>query len=217
MGKYADLFVDYLQKDCGYPENVVIKNVYRYDGKDYDRVEVLWGDLIIQAFVLMSKDHCLQLDKFPFYRTYSQQNEYGYLVQPACNVVVYEGNDTKYIWHIHNASNLRAEVTHPGFLNYEKAVNRYRRRFEYLGNKKLYDRIKMLSIILLAVFVLYVVAHILSVNGIMGNVSIPLDASIISTFIIVICLLLIPPLMPYIRSLGIGSVGIEIKDSKDKK
>ena len=74
MSKYVDLFVEYLcGEDCKYPRQYVIKDTYRYGGKDYDKVEVLNGEAIIQAFVLMSKEHCESLDKFPFYRTYFQR------------------------------------------------------------------------------------------------------------------------------------------------
>ncbi len=215
MGKYVELFVEYLQKNCGYPGSAIIKTTYRYDEKDYDRVEVMDNELIIQAFVLMSKNHCSDLVKFPFYRTYSQRNTYGYLVQPACNVAVYdESND---IWHIYSANNLRVELSNPSFLNYEKAKERFEKRFNYLGNYELWKRIKRMSIALLCIVVLYAIAHIMSINGLLGGLIIPLDATAISTFIILVCLLLIPPLIPYIRSLNIGNVGIEIKGPNSHK
>lgn len=210
MSKYVDLFVEYLQKKCGYPESAIIKTTYRYDGKEYDKVEVMDNELIIQAFVLMSKNHCSDLVKFPFYRTYSQRNTYGYLVLPACNVTVYdESND---IWHVYSANNLRVELSNPSFLNYEKAKERFEKRFNYLGNYELWKRIKMMSIGLLCVVILYVTAHILSINGLLGDFNIPLDATSVSIFIIMVCLLLIPPLIPYIRSLTVGHVGIELRD-----
>ena len=213
MDKYVDLFANYLQEKCKYPESAIIKTTYRYDGKEYDRVEVLDNELIIQAFVLMSEKHCSDLVKFPFYRTYSQRNTYGYLVLPACNVAVYdESND---IWHIYSANNLRVELSNPSFLNYEKAKERFEKRFNYLGNYELWKIIKRLSIALLCIVVLYAIAHIMSINGLLGGLIIPLDATAISFFVILVCLLLLPPLIPYIRSLTVGSVGLELRDPKD--
>ncbi len=210
MSKYVDLFVEYLQKKCGYPESAIIKTTYRYDGKDYDRVEVMDGELIIQAFVLMSKQRCENLDKFPYHRTYSQRNVYGFLVNPACNIAVYDEEHNK--WHIHGTNNLRHELTSPTLLDYNKAKERFAKRFSYLGNDELRKTIKRLSIGLLCVVILYATAHILSINGLLGDFNIPLDATAVSIFIIMMCLLLIPPLIPYIRSLTVGHVGIELRD-----
>lgn len=215
MDKYVDLFVEYLQKKCGYPESAIIKTIYRYDEKDYGRVEILEDELIIQAFVLLSEDHCRQLDKFPFYRTYSQRNTYGYLVSPACNVAVYDEKNGK--WHFYSPSNLRAELTSASLLNYDNAKERFEKRFNYLGNEKIWKTIKMLSMVLLCIIVLYVVAHVLSVNGCLGAFTLPLDATVVSIFVILMCLLLIPQLIPYIRSLNIGNVGIEMKEQNSQK
>lgn len=210
MGKYADKFAEYLRETCRYPESSIGKNTYRYGGKDYDRVEVMDGELIIQAFVLMSGQECENLDKFPFHRTYYQRNVYGFLVNPACNVAVYDEEHDK--WHIHGTNNLRHELTSPTLLDYDKAKGRFAKRFSYLGNDELRKTVRRLSIGLLCVVILYVTAHILSINGLLGDFSIPLDATTVSIFIVLMCLLLIPPLIPYIRSLTVGQVGIELRD-----
>ena len=210
MGKYADKFAEYLRETCRYPESAIGKNTYRCGGKDYDRVEVMDGELIIQAFVLMSGQHCENLDKFPFHRTYYQRTVYGFIVNPACNVAVYDEEHNK--WHIHGTNNLRQELTSPTLLDYNKAKERFAKRFSYLGNDELRKTIKRLSIGLLCVVILYAIAHIMSINGFLGGLIIPLDATAISIFIILVCLLLIPPLIPYIRSLTVGHVGIELRD-----
>ena len=154
------------------------------------------------------------LTKFPFYRTYSQRSQYGYLVPPACNVAVYGSDD---MWHIHNAANLRVELKSPGFLNYDKAADRFEKRYKYLGNKCLYKAVQWISIVLLFVILLYFVAHILSTNGQLGEVIIPLDAAVISLFVIIVCLLLLPVLLPYIRSLSVGVVGFDFKEEDGRR
>ena len=191
---------------------------YTYGGKEYERVEVFNGDVIIQAFVLMSEDQLKAQDKFPFYRTYTQKNMYGYLVPPACNVGVFRKKDEH--WHIFSANDLRKELKRPVFLNYNEATKRFEERFNYLGNYELGRAIKGLSIGLLCVIILYLIAHILSVNGLLGFFVLPLDSTVVSIFVMLMCLLLIPPVIPYIRSLNIGNVGIELKDlnrTKSKK
>ena len=103
-------------------------------------------------------------------------------------------------------------MTSPTLLDYNKAKERFAKRFSYLGNDELRKTIKRLSIGLLCVVILYAIAHIMSINGFLGGLIIPLDATAISIFIILVCLLLIPPLIPYIRSLTVGHVGIELRD-----
>lgn len=195
--KYVDLFVEYLQKDCGYRERNLRTNIYKYDGKEYGRVEVLSDGYVIQAFVLMSAEHCRSLDKFPFYRTYSQWNDCGRLTPPACNVVVYvSGKDD---WEIHSSSDLRHEITDLEFLNFEKAKDRFQKRLYFIGNEKLTKAVRIMSIISLSSVALYVCAHILSLNGFFRDVTIPLNSEILSILILIVILILLPPLVPYIK------------------
>lgn len=207
--KYVDLFVEYLQKDCGYLDRNIRKNTYKYDGKEYGRVEVLSDGYVIQAFVLMSAEHCRNLDKrFPFYRTYSQWNDYGFLTPPACNVAVYRPELDK--WEIHNSSDLKLELTSPTFLNYDAAVERFNRRLAFVGNKKLKRVVSRLSFSYLAIVAIYVTAHILSANGLLCDFDLPLNSAVISVFVISMILLLLPPLIPYIKSITIKGISLDL-------
>ena len=104
---FREKFVDFLHNKCKYPLESIRINTYKYDEKEYGRVEVLSNGYIIQAFVLMSVEHCRSMDKFPFYRTYSQWNNNGYLTPPSCNVAVFRPELEK--WEIHSSSDLRLE------------------------------------------------------------------------------------------------------------
>lgn len=214
MSDYVNQFVTYLKDECKYPAEDIIQNTYRYDGKNYGRVEVLDGGFIIQAFVLMDKKDFPSSGKFPFYRTYTQRNTYGYLMPPACNVV---SCDSKGKWHIHSASNLRSEITRTGFLNYKEAANRFEKRLDYFGNAELAKRIKCRAICSIVAVLLYVVAHILSLNGVLGEAVLPLNTTIMTAFVAIIVLLLLPPLIPYIRSVAIGNVGLNLTEPGPKK
>ena len=208
--RYRDLFVKYLCGTCGYQEDTIRTNIYKYDGKEYDRVEVLFKGYVIQAFVLMSEERCRTLPKFPFYRTYSQWNYSGNNTPPACNVAVY--NTVKREWEIHSSSDLRHERIDKEFLNYEAAVKRFNERFFFFGNKKLLKRVRFLSILGIILVTLYVAAYILSVNGIIGGVQIPMNSVISGLLILIVVLLLLPPLIPYLK---IKYNGLSIEVNQD--
>lgn len=195
--KYVDLFVEYLQKDCGYPRCALRSNTYKYNGKEYGRVEVLFKENIIQAFVLMNEEHCHSLDKFPFYRTYTQWNDRGKLVPPACNVAVFQPKSKE--WAIHSSSDLRYEITSSDFLNYKSAVARFQKRLQFIGNEKLRKTMSRLSILTLSFVLLYVTALFLSINGVLPGVTIPMNAEMVSIIILVVLLILLPSLIPYLR------------------
>lgn len=195
--KYVELFVEYLHNGCGYPKCAIRSNTYKYDGKEYGRIEVLFGGYIIQAFVLMSEEHCQSLDKFPFYRTYSQWGDNGKLTPPACNVAVYVSGTKE--WAIHSSSNLRYEITASDFLDYSAAVSRFQKRLHFIGNEKLMKIVSRLSILSISVVLLYVTAHILSFNECLWGVIVPLNAEVVSIIVLLVTLVLLPPLIPYIK------------------
>lgn len=208
---YIDKFVDYLQIECNYPEEEIRRNTYKYDGKEYWRVDVISDGYIIQAFVLMSEDHCRSLNRFPFYRSYRQWNDMGYLTPPACNVAVFNRNTN--LWEIHSSSDLRLELTSPSFLNYDAAVNRFKIRLDYAGNKKLREKVSRISRYYIIFVSLYVTAHIISISGFLGRFEVPMNSSIIAVLILIIVLLLLPPLIPYLKSFSIKGIGFEFDDN----
>ena len=205
--KYRDLFVKYLQEKHKYPERAIRANTYKYAGKEYARVEVVSDGYIIQAFVLMDENTCGKTDKFPFYRTYFQRNEYGYNTPPACNIAVYHPKNEK--WTIHSSSDLKHELTSPSFLNYDSAVERFRKRLKNVGNENLGKLVKWFSWVYMGFLFLYFVAYLLSVNGLLGNVEIPLNTIVVIILIFILVLLLLPKLLPYIKSITIHGLGLE--------
>ena len=205
-------FAGYLHEKCKYPFESIRVNTYKYDGKEYGRVEVLSDGYIIQAFVLMSEEHCRSLDKFPFYRTYYQANDYGFITPPACNVAVYSQGADK--WSFFSSSNLRHEITSSSFLNYDEALRRFRERLGYIGNKQLAKRIGWISTVFLVFVTLYFVAHIMSTNELLWGIKIPLDVNVISIFVVMIILLLLPPIIPYIRSISIKGIGVDLNQGR---
>lgn len=208
MDSYIKQFMDYLRKERNYPECKIRSNTYKYDGKEYGRVEVMSEEYVIQAFVLMSPEQCKIQDKhkFPFYRTYNQWSDSGYLTPPACNVAVYYQDK----WEIHSASDLKVELTSPNFLNYDAAVKRFNKRLGYVGNKKLRRVFKRLSIAYIIIVGLYIAAYAMSINGLLGDVKIPLNSEVIALLILIMVLLLLPPLIPYVKSITIRGLDIDL-------
>lgn len=205
---YTKLFIEHLRDKCKYPAEAIVSSVYKYDGKEYGRVEVYNEEgIIVQAFVLMSEDQMNGYEKFPFYRTYYQRNRYGYIVNPACNVAVYDGKE----WHFRSSTNLRHEITQPDFLVYAKAVERFRERFAYLGNRELAQKITKRSFGIIAVIVVYGLAHLISINA-HCSIIIPFDSTTIKVALILIALLILPPLIPYIKSITIKDVSVELNN-----
>ena len=209
--RYQDMFVGYLQNDCGYPKESIRTSAYKYDCKEYGRVEVVSDGYVIQAFVLMSAEHCRGLDKFPFYRTYSQWNDSGKLTPPACNVAVYVSDKDE--WEIHSSSDLRHEIVDSAFLDYEKAHERFQRRLHFFGNERLIKTVRVASIISLSCVILYVCAHIFAINGLLGNASVPLGPEILSILILVVVLILLPPLVPFLK-VKWGNASLEINEDR---
>lgn len=207
--QFTTLFTEYLINKCKYPSESIRTNLYKYDCKEYERVEIINDGAIIQAFVLMSPTHVEQIDKFPFYRTYYQRNEYGTIVTPACNVAVY--NEKSGTWDIHSPKDLKHELTSPDLLNYDKAVNRFRKRFNQIGNEKLASILKRLSISAAIIIGLYFIAYFLYLNELLFGIIIPMNSYVISITIILLILVFVPPLIPYIKSIGYKDYGVEFK------
>ena len=194
---YKDMFLAFLRTNCKYPTRSLRTDTYKYDSHEYYRVEVLSGDYVIQAFVLMSDDQCQNLDKFPFYRAYNQRNDYGFLIPPACYIAVNTSRPDD--WSIHNSSDLRHEITSSTLMNYRAAVERYMNRLKFHGNKRIVKDVSFSSLCALAIIVLYYAAHILSINGVLRNTNIPFDGSVLSILTLIAILLILPPLIPYIK------------------
>lgn len=191
------MFLAFLQTNCKYPTKSLRADTYKYDSHEYYRIEVLSGGYVIQAFVLMSDDRCQNLDKFPFYRAYNQRNDYGFLTPPACYIAVNNSNPDD--WSIHNSSDLRHELTSFTLMNYKAAVERFMNRLKFHGNKKLVKDVTFSSLCALAVIVLYYAAHILSINGVLHRINIPFNGSVFSILTLIAILLILPPLIPYIK------------------
>lgn len=207
--------MDFLILDCNYPKENVRLNTYKYAEKTYDRVEAMSDGAVIQAFIIMKEQDVRDCDKFPFYRTYYQRNTFGYNVPPACNIAAYDEKKGK--WSILSANDCKKELTSPNFLNYDKAVERFRKRFSYCGNEELAKSIKRLSFSFLSFILLYCITYLLSLNDLFFGVIVPMGETTIWIFVLILVLLWVPPLIPYIKSVYLKDVGIDLIQREESR
>lgn len=193
-------FAEYL-KSKGYDSDSIRPKQYRYGNNTFERIEITDNDRIIQAFVVMKEDQYNKTSKFPFYRVYNQRNKYGESVNPACFIAVHNENGDGGKWTIWDAKNTRLPRGSSTLLDYNKAVERFNKRWESPGNENLYKKLKVYTFIGLGFILLYFLAHILSINGFLWGFQIPLNTVVAYVLAAIAFLLILIPIMPYIRSL----------------
>ena len=104
----------------------------------------------------------------------------------------------------------------PTLLDYDQALTRFYKRWESPGNEVLYKTLRMLSYICLSMMVMYLVAYIISINDRLFGIIVPLDANILSLMAGVVILLLLPPIMPYIKSLTFKDTRVDFDKTPTK-
>ncbi len=212
----ANLFKKYLIDTKKYPVEVVSYNTYTYGDDMYPRVEVKDNNgILIQSFVIMTEVQHSGTPKFPFYRSYNQKNKYGNVVNPACFIAV--NKDAGQVnWIIYDASDTRLLRNIPTLLDYDQALTRFYKRWESPGNEALYKTLRILSYICMSMMVVYLAAYILSINDRLFGIIVPLDANVLSLMAGVVILLLLPPIMPYIKSLTYKDARIDFGKASTK-
>lgn len=192
-------FIEYL-KSMGYDSDSIRSKPYRYGDNTFERIEIINNGRIIQAFVVMDEDRYGKTPRFPFYRVYNQRNEYDESVNPACFIAVHK-EKAEEGWTIWGANDTRVPMKSSSLLDYDQAVERFNRRWDSIGNMELYKTIKNFAYICCGAIILYFVAHVLSINDFLFGVVIPLDMTVAYVLASVAFLLILPPIMPYIKSL----------------
>ena len=211
----ANLFKNYLIDTKKYPVGVISYNTYAYGDDMYPRVEVKDNNgILIQSFVIMTEGQHSGTPKFPFYRSYNQKNKYGNVVNPACFIAVNKDAEQDN-WIIYDASDTRLMRNIPTLLDYDQALTRFCKRWESPGNEVLYKTLRMLSYICLSIMVMYLVAYIISINDRLFGIIVPLDANVLSLMAGVI-LLILPPIMPYIKSLTFKDTRVDFDKTPTK-
>lgn len=211
-------FIQFLKGKKNYPIESLSIGKYTYGDQGYPRVEVRNDnkDIIIQSFVIMTKEQHKNNPKFPFYRTYNQKNKYDNVVNPACFIAVDKSNDENDDWEIWNAKDTKIPLYSPTLLDYQEALKRFYKRWERPGNEELYKTLRILTYVLLGALLAYLTAHLLSINDKLFGIAIPLDSTTLTILAGIAVLLILPPIMPYIKSLSFKDTKVEF-DSQPQK
>ena len=184
---------------------------YRYHDEEYTRVEVLnKRKYVIQAFVIMSEEQQERKDSYKFYRSYRQKNPFGVDVNPACAIAVPDPDNEE--WSFYSAADM-TEYVRDTFVNYKLACKRFDKRF----GRKMLTGIRIALYSLLGLAVLYTVLYGLSINGKLGDVIVPIDGAVVSWFVVLSALVILPIIFPYIKGLKLPGFGFELREQEKKK
>ena len=205
----------------GYNQKSIVINKYKYGKGEFSRVEVIEQDYVIQAFLIMTVDEREQYlsqhindntVRYPFYRSYSQQNPFGNDVNPACAIAVYEyGQGKEEIWHFYSASDILREYNVTSFINYNLAKKRFDLRF----GKKTINRIKSVLYISGLIQLLLFTINLLSSNGYCCKAIIPFDSTTVLMINFVTFILLLPTILPYVDSISLPGISVGLKKQKE--
>ena len=148
---YTDNLKNYLI--CkGYAEFSINKRILNLYGATYSILEIKDGKYVIQTFLLMSDDTRNSRNRFPIYKTYTQETQKGSVIYPACCIACLNNDG----WHFYNASET-CEPVRSCFVNYVKAKERFNTRLDIenkltkMGKLSKHSRLAALFFILILV------------------------------------------------------------------
>lgn len=154
---------------------------------------------IIQAFALMSDStRCLH-HLYPFYRTMHWENNGN--IYPSCSVACL---DKKGDWKIYDANDTRRDRPDE-YLNYENALSRFKSRINAAPARELNQKAKITSWVLAGVFLCYLIARIA-----FPHLDLPLDANMVTFSIVISALILLPTVLPLIKSISFFGIDLII-------
>lgn len=153
----------------------------------------------IQAFALMSDAarRCHRL--YPFYRTH-RWDKNGSLY-PSCSIA---SMDEKGEWKVYDAHNSALE-RNSDYLDYDNALSRFKKRMDVEPARELNARATITCWILAAIFSLYLIARIA-----FPSFTLPLDGDIVMMSILIAVLILLPTLLPLIKSISFFGIDLII-------
>lgn len=202
---YTHLFRKYLVS-MGYDESILEDVHIQSRQLDFNGVAVKDKNekdgKTIQAFALMSDKVRCSHHVYPFYRTMRWKN--NGTIMPSCSVASMdkEGN-----WTIYDARNTYKQRSED-YIDYHNALSRFRKRIDAAPARALYKRVYITSWLLALLLLLY-----LSARVVWPCLGIPLDGEMVTMFILISVLSLLPTLLPLIKS--ISFFGIDLIIGKD--
>ncbi len=202
----SKLFIDYLV-DQGYDRKVLKSEKIKTRGLDVDGVIVFEKEgndaRVIQAFALMNDAERTTHRLFPFYRTmdWGRNNE---TVNPACSIATQNNDGSWTIYDAHNSKMRRDE----DYLNYGLAQKRFRKRIDVKPVQEIGKALKY-SCWGLA----FIVAAYFALSLIFPALSFPVDMSVVSLFVLVAVLVVLPMIIPLTKGLSLFGIDFFFKNN----
>lgn len=153
----------------------------------------------IQAFAIMSEAARSRHRLFPFYRTRTWKNNGS--LYPSCSIACKGDNGEWKVYDAHNSGKERDS----DYLDYDNALSRFKKRMDVEPAKELNARATITCWILAAIFSLYLIARIA-----FPSLALPLDGDIVMMSILVAVLILLPTLLPLIKSISFFGIDLII-------
>ena len=155
---------------------------------------------VVQAFALMSNKARTLHHVYPFYRTHKWGKNNGDTF-PSCSIAC---QDEKGEWKIYDARESARERT-PEYLDFDGAVARFNKRIGAEPARELNKMVKTVCWSLATLFAIYLILRI-----VFPSIALPLDSDIILLFILISALILLPLLLPLVKSLSFYGIDVII-------
>lgn len=153
----------------------------------------------IQAFALMSDAARCRHRLYPFYRTHPWKNNGS--LYPSCSIACKDDNGEWKVYNAHNTTMKRDS----DYLDYDNALSRFKKRMDAAPARELNTRAKITCWILAAIFSLYLIARIAFPCR-----ALPLDRDIVTMSLLITVLILLPTLLPLIKSISFFGIDLII-------
>lgn len=197
MSSIIDSFKDFLVNK-GYPKENLVHFTVNSRGCSFDGIKVFdknnANGRVIQAFALMSETMRKMHHVYPFYRTTKWGENNGTLF-PSCSVATRNEDNTWSVFDAHETKMLRDASS---YIDFEKAILRFDKRLNAEPAVELRKKTRLFSWssagIILSYFVLSVACPLLQL---------PFGYDVVCLFLLVVALVLLPILIPFIRSIRI--------------
>ena len=196
-------FCEYLAKTGKYHKNQLIPFTVKSRGITCDGIKVLdkpgEDGRVIQAFALMPDTMRRLHHVYPFYRTTSWGENNGSLY-PSCSIATRDDKGNWKTFDARETSFLREESS---YIDFEKAKLRYEKRLNAAPVTELRKKTRTASWVSAGILVMYFI-----VDLIFPSLNLPLGSDVVTLFILVVVLVLLPILIPFIR--GISIFGFDV-------
>ena len=207
MNNYVELFMDYLVQTGNYPKNQlkVFQVKSRWENCDgimvYDKPK---NGRVIQAFALMPDNLRTKHHVYPFYRTHKWGENNGSLF-PSCSIATMddEGN-----WHVYDARETSSARDESSYISFENAKLRFEKRLNATPAMELRRKTRSIAWTSAAILIAYFISGLA-----FPSLGLPLSAPVISLFIFIVVLIILPVFIPFITS--IKMFGIDVIFGKD--